>query len=246
MENLGKSIMEKIPGCENYYVAPNGQIKERSFIPNQNLQHNYGSSQATPQWPSNGAQSLHPQDQHHSAHSQQLHLSYAQQQAYSHQQAPFNQQPFPSVQFQSSYDQQQQLSNSHFYFQQQPPPNYSAQQGQNPFLVNSSALANPHNHGFSAQHGHPGAHHTASHPGTSAQQYSAQAPLHNSTLAQQYVAHAPPHNGTLAQHPCPMDQSSNVDLLGSIDSSSVPAANADQVQFRQSGQDQQISNSDSD
>ena len=28
MENLGNSILKKIPGCENSFVTPNGQIRE--------------------------------------------------------------------------------------------------------------------------------------------------------------------------------------------------------------------------
>ena len=28
LENLGNSILKKIPGCENFFVAPNGQIRE--------------------------------------------------------------------------------------------------------------------------------------------------------------------------------------------------------------------------
>ena len=38
MENLGNSLVQKIPGCENYFVAPNGQLRERSLGSNRSRQ----------------------------------------------------------------------------------------------------------------------------------------------------------------------------------------------------------------
>ena len=42
MQNLGNSILKKIPGCESSYVTPSGQVREGNFRqpPNHHYQHN--------------------------------------------------------------------------------------------------------------------------------------------------------------------------------------------------------------
>ena len=65
MENLGNSLLRKIPGCESFYVAPNGHIREKSLASNQHLQSQaWGaySSQCTAAAPTNTVPFQH-QDQ---------------------------------------------------------------------------------------------------------------------------------------------------------------------------------------
>ena len=61
-ENIGNNLLKKIPGCENMFIAPNGEIRVRgNFSGRQARYKNSSEHPQTQQWAQNGSHIVNTQ-----------------------------------------------------------------------------------------------------------------------------------------------------------------------------------------
>ena len=61
-ESVGNNLLKKIPGCENMFIAPNGEIRERGNISGRQAGHMYSGQQRPQTWPQNSSDIINPQN----------------------------------------------------------------------------------------------------------------------------------------------------------------------------------------